>query len=331
MTKLLDTVLLLALPASGKSEVRKYLDGLPPEVCRQGFHMGSTVQLDDYPYVHFMHRIDDELRKRGQPYIFYLGADHPFANRFEWATLVHLLNEDYDDVKAQRPTPAQSAAQLLFDRLDNARGKVGLPPEMGNLPYRIRCEIAAVMEEECRVEHDYKNKICSEGLEGKTIVMEAARGGPNGAAFPLTPPFGYSYALSQFSDVVLDNASILYVWVTPEDSRRKNIERGRPDGQSSILFHRVPDEVMLGQYGCDDMEYLISVSDKPDTVQVGRAVVATNTAGEQVYVWKNWYLPVGRFDNRADLTSFIRHDTWEEEDKAALHKGLKEAFDKLVK
>ena len=71
MTKLLDTLLLLALPASGKSEVRKYLDGLSPEQCREEFHTGRTVQLDDYPYVHFMHRIDDELFKRGQPYVFY--------------------------------------------------------------------------------------------------------------------------------------------------------------------------------------------------------------------------------------------------------------------
>lgn len=330
MTKLLDTVLLQALPASGKSEVRKYLDGLTPEQCREEFHTGETVQLDDYPYVHFMHRIDDELAKRGLPYAFYKGPTRPFIDNFEWGTLIYLLNEDYADLRAQRPTKAHSAAQLLFDRLDRGHATVGLPEYLGQVPYRLRCEMAEAMEEECRKELDAKNRICTAGLEGKTIVIEAARGGPHGAAFPLTPPHGYAYSFGQFSDDILDRACVLYVWVTPEDSRRKNIERARPDGQSSILHHSVPMEVMLGNYGLDDMEYLISVSDKPDTVKVERPVVATNDRGEQVYVMKTWHLPVGRFDNRQDLTSFIRNEQWKEDEVAALHNGLKTAFAKMT-
>jgi len=43
MDKLIDTLLLLALPASGKSEVRKYLASLTPEQCRNELHMGPTV------------------------------------------------------------------------------------------------------------------------------------------------------------------------------------------------------------------------------------------------------------------------------------------------
>src|SRR5438445_6161715 len=54
MSEILDVLLLLALPASGKSEVRRYLASLSPEQCRGDFHLGPTVQLDDYPYVHMM-------------------------------------------------------------------------------------------------------------------------------------------------------------------------------------------------------------------------------------------------------------------------------------
>ncbi len=331
MTKLLDTVLLLALPASGKSEVRKYLDGLTQDVCQSDFHMGTTLQLDDYPYVHFMHRIDDELHLRGQSYVFFKGPTRPFIDNFEWGTLINLLNEDYADLRAQRTVQAASAAQWLFDRFDAAHDGVGLPRALGEVPYRVRCEIAEVMEAEVAPELEQRNRICSGGLDGKTIVIEAARGGTNGATFPLTPPPGYQYSLGQFSDDILDRARILYVWGSPEDSRRKNIERGKPDGQSSILHHSVPMEVMLGEYGLDDMEYLIEQSSLPDTVEISRPQLAINDAGEKVYVWRTWNLPVGRFDNRSDLTSFIRNERWGEEEIAAIHAGLKSAFDKLAR
>ena len=85
MSKLLDTVLLLALPASGKSEVRKYLDGLSPVQCREEFHMHQAVQLDDYPYVHFMHRIDDELAASGGLRPFYKGPNVTAARGLDGA------------------------------------------------------------------------------------------------------------------------------------------------------------------------------------------------------------------------------------------------------
>ena len=58
MANHLDVLLLLALPASGKSEARTYLASLSPEECEQHFGIGHTVQLDDFPYVHIMRRVD---------------------------------------------------------------------------------------------------------------------------------------------------------------------------------------------------------------------------------------------------------------------------------
>ncbi|MFC1706829.1 hypothetical protein ACFL59_08420 [Planctomycetota bacterium] len=332
MGQTLDIVLLFALPASGKSEVRKYLDGLTPEQCREEFHMGPTLQLDDYPYVHFMHRIDDELKKRGQPYVFFKGPVRPFQDNFEWGTLVEMLNEDYRDLLGQRVQEVPSAAQLLFDRLDEAHAKVGLSRALGEVPYRVRCEMAEAMEEECARELARKNSVCSQDREGKTIVVEAARGGPHGASFPLTPPHGYGYTFSCLSEEILERASVLYVWVTPEESRRKNVERGRPDGQGSILFHSVPLEVMLGEYGCDDLEWLIGQSDRPDTIKVERVSEETGPDGTSRYVMKTYYLPVARFDNREDLTTFVREDrsAWAKEDVDKLHDGLKGAFATLA-
>ena len=47
---------------------------------------------------------------------------------------------------------------------------------------------------------------------------------------------------------------------------------------------------------------------------------------------EDYFLPLGRFDNRVDKTSFIREEPadWAEADVAALQAGMKEAFDHLM-
>ena len=331
MSKILDTVLLIALPASGKSEVRKYMSTLTEKQCVEDFKIGPTLQLDDYPYVHFMHRIDNELTSQGYKSIFYKGSERPFKDEFEWGTLIHLLNEDYENLLNKKITKTDSAAQNLFDRIDKARAKAGLPQELGEIPYRIRQNVAAAIEAEVKEHLNELNDTFKQKKEGKTVIIEMARGGANGSAFPLTPPNGYQYSLSLLSAEILDKSGILYVWVTPEESRKNNLERARPDGQSSILFHGVPMEVMLGQYGCDDIEYLMSQSGKENTIKIER-IVQEKKGTKSVYKMKTWNLPVARFDNRKDLTSFIRKDKkeWNKKETELIHKELSAAFRTLA-
>jgi hypothetical protein len=319
----IDTLLLFSLPASGKSEMRRYLAHLTPEQCRDDFGLGPTAQLDDYPYVHLMHRIDDELRAAGWKYLFYKGPERPFQDDWSWAVLIELLNEDYDDLVKGRQVHASSAAQLLFDRLDAAHAKVGMPQPLGDVPWRIRTRLGEALEKECRADLDARNRQSAEGTAGKTIVIEAARGGANGSAFPLTPPYGYDTAFQRLSPAILERSTVLYIQVDPTESRRKNIERGRPDGQGSILHHSVPMEVMLGQYGTDDMAWLLGQSDRPGTIRVERVV---ETHGK--YATRVFHLPVGRFDNREDLTTFVRapREEWKAEDVRRLHAGLRAAL-----
>ena len=327
MSAILDTVLLLALPASGKSEVRRYLASLSLEQSGAEMHLGPTLQLDDYPYVHLMHLIDDAVMAEGHDSIFYFGPVRPFRDALEWGTLIELLNEDYARLMARQTLEVASAAELLFDRLDAARARVGLPKALEKLPHRVWKAAARAVESEARRELDLLNATTAQDRTGKTIVIEAARGGAHGAAFPLTPPRGYAYSLGAFSPQILERASILYVQVTPEQSRHKNIERGRPDGQGSILFHAVPMEVMLGEYGCDDMGWLVSQSDVADTVRVEKLVAADGH-----YKLETYHLPVAVFDNRADLTTFVRADraSWAAADVAKLHEGLRGGFATLA-
>jgi hypothetical protein len=320
MPEILDVLLLLALPASGKSEVRRYLASLTPEQCRNDFHMGPTVQLDDYPYVHMMRRVSQELRKLGADGVFFDSDELPMKEPRDWGMLVELLNEDFQDLESRRrPAPA-SAAEWLLDRFDAARKKAGASPALGALPAATRRTLTAALEREAAELLRDKNAGIPETLEGRTVVIEAARGGPDGASMPLPPPLGYAYTLRTFSDAILARASILYVWVEPEESRRKNHERTDPNDPGSILHHGVPMAVMLGDYGCDDMGWLIRHSDRPDTARV--------EARGSVY-----HLPIARFDNRVDKTTFVRADraAWPPASVAALHTGLAEAFTRLAR
>lgn len=320
MAKLIDTLLLLALPASGKSEVRKYLASLTPKQCQEEFHIGPTVQLDDFPYVHFMRRIDEELAAIGHPTFFFKSSDKPFTDSVEWGTLIHLLNGDYSNLRENRVVKPISATEHLFMRFERARELAGGPPKLSTLEDSVRKKLVVKLEQEAQKLLDDKHAEYPDTLEGKTIVIEFARGGPQGALMPLPAHHGYQYSLSQLSDDILSRSSILYVWVTPEESRRKNVARADPNDPGSILHHGVPHEVMIKEYGCDDIEYLLGQSGRPNTILV-------SSHG------KKYYLPVGRFDNCVDKTTFVREPQkkWDPKDVKALHNGLEQAFEDLSK
>lgn len=316
---IIDTLILVALPASGKSETRKYMLSVTPEVCNKDFHMGYTAQLDDYPYVHFMRCIDDALHALKQDRVFFHSPDRPFKEPRHWGTLIHLLNEDYVDIHAHKQAKPANATEWLLDRIDAAGAKVGIEPKFKKLSKDIRNKAVDLLEKEAQkilVDWNENNK---QDLTGKTIVMECARGGADGSTFPLKAPFGYLYSLAELSDEVLSRAKILYIWVTPEESRRKNHERTDPNDPGSILNHGVPIEVMMKDYGCDDMTWLEEKSEKKGTI----TVKAHN---------KTYYLPIARFDNRVDRTSFIRNDkkNWKPEQVKLVHEGLKEALTRLA-
>jgi hypothetical protein len=323
MTRPLEIVLLLALPASGKSEVRTYLTSVAPDVSRRDFHIGPTVQLDDYPYVHLMRRISSELRGMGRDGVFFDDDALPMKEPRDWGTLIELVNEDYEDLRRRPELRPASAAEWLLDRFDAARLEVGAAAAFAALPSTARATLADRVEPDARHLLDEKRLEMSKAtdLRDKTIVIEFARGGPQEATMPLEPPLGYSYSLARLSDPILERATILYIWVTPEESRRKNEARAKPgqEGDASILHHGVPLAVMLGDYGTDDMGWLIDGSDRPGTVRI--------EARGRVF-----HLPVARFDNRVDKTSFVRDErgAWSPRDVGSLHDGLKEALGHLA-
>jgi len=196
---------------------------------------------------------------------------------------------------------------------------VGIGARLSTLPEAIHAKVAEAVADEAKAQLADKLAGYPDTLEGKTLVVEFARGGPDGSSMPLPAPHGYQYSLGLLSDALLERAKILYIWVTPEESRRKNDARTNPDDPGSILHHGVPLSVMLGEYGCDDMTWLEEHAEQPGCVTVRRGARAFN-------------IPVARFDNRQDRTTFVREEpsAWNEADVAALHGGLKAALDHLA-
>lgn len=316
MAEIFDTLLLLALPASGKSEVRNFLTNHDPE----GFHMGPTIQLDDYPYVHIQLVIDEALKAMGEPRIYHTeddgdGRNGPFIDAYDWPALIQLLNEDYHEILTGKAENPKYAAIRLFERLDAAEVLVGGEAKIAALSPEVRAKLEKDLEAEARELFDDKIKNVLKTREGKTIVIEFSRGGPDGEnPENLKKFYGYQGSLPWLSDELLQRASILYIWVTPEESRRKNRDRARPGEDKSILFHGTPESVMRQDYGMDDMVYLMDKSDRENTLHI-------DAHG------KTYYVPVSCFDNRRDLTTFARADAkdWKKEDVDALDNGIREA------
>jgi hypothetical protein len=318
MADIIETVLLLALPASGKSELRRYLDLLPERECRERYHLGPTAQLDDYPYVHLMRVIDDTLSENGRKRLFFEAPDRGYADPADWETLIELVNDDYTDLARGRRRSPENPSRWLLERLDRARAAVGAAPNLANLDEGALASLDRALTGEVEELVSEWNRLLPESLDGRTVVIEFARGGPEGSDFPLPAHHGYLASLGRLSAEILENASILYVWVTPEQSRAKNLERARPDADGSILFHGVPEHVMRNEYGCDDLEWLLERSDRPGTVLV-------ETRG------RTFHVPAARFDNRTDLTTFLRKDreAWNPDMLAGLEAGLAQAFQRL--
>jgi len=319
MSNILDTVLLLALPASGKSEVRRYLELMPAEPRGRDFHMGDSIQLDDFPYVHLMRCIDLALAEQGMKGVFFRSPVLGFLDPLDWGTLIQLVNLDHADMLAGKRDLPKSAALELFDRLDKASAAAGAKVRMKELSESVRARVAGKVEGEAmKLARDLQAGI-PDKMEGKTLVIEFARGGPQGAEFPLSGGYGYLHSLQQLSPFILEKAVILYIWVTPEESRRKNQARSNPDDPGSILHHGVPLEIMLGEYGVCDMEWLAGRSEKDGFVTVPAH-------------GRTFHLPLARFDNRIDKTSFLREaqEDWNPEHVGAVHGGLKGALDHLA-
>ena len=125
--------------------------------------------------------------------------ESPFYDPLDWGTLIQLLNEDHRRVVEKDPFSLEGAGATLLDRIDSAREAVGGEAPLVALPAEVRRGVAMAMQTEAAELFGELAALCREDLQGRTLVIEFARGGPDGASMPLESPFGYAYSIAQLS------------------------------------------------------------------------------------------------------------------------------------
>lgn len=323
-----EFLFLLALPASGKSEVRTFLKTIDRRVLREQFHIGDTIQLDDYPYVWFMRRVDEELKKMGLPPLFFPHPQLPFINPgISWRVLIELLNQDFRMIKKGERYPENNCTKQIFERIDLAHLKFGSRRQMiSELSGSTFDTLVGKLEAENRNLIEKRNQEV-QSLDGKTVIIEFARGGPAGALYKYDSiPFGYYHSLTAFDMKILLDAAILYIWVTAEQAIMKNFERAVVGEEGSIFSHCVPYTVMATDYGCDDIDQMLEQSKIPGFIEV-----ETMEEGYSRPTIVQTKIPTVKFDNRIDLTSFVRKPKaeWTEVEINALTAGLLAVYQQL--
>lgn len=94
-----QTLLLIARPAAGKSEIIHFLRKLDATVREKDYHLGSLNIIDDFPFLWRWFEEDDLLEKMGYQRI-YTDAQGYFKNTYLWDLLIQMINLEYE--KSQR-------------------------------------------------------------------------------------------------------------------------------------------------------------------------------------------------------------------------------------
>jgi hypothetical protein len=99
-----------------------------------------------------------------------------------------------------------------------------------------------------RINLEYRKKLARDPgyHDGRTTLIEFARGGDNGIA----------EAMSYLHEEVLKRACLMYIRVSYDESVRKNRRRARKGQEDSILYHSLPDEKMEFYYKTNDWDKL---------------------------------------------------------------------------
>lgn len=92
--KTFKTLLLIARPAAGKSEIINYLKNTPKDKRISRFHIGEFVEIDDFPMLWTWFEEDALLEKMGYPRL-HTTPEGYFISQHMWDLLIERINLEY--------------------------------------------------------------------------------------------------------------------------------------------------------------------------------------------------------------------------------------------
>ncbi len=107
-----DTILLIARPGAGKSEILDYLKQTPADERARRFHVGRMEEIDDFPMLWAWFEEDALLQKMGHPRL-HSDWDGYFLHQYLWDLLIERIGLEYE--KKRRDLPADSGATFLVE------------------------------------------------------------------------------------------------------------------------------------------------------------------------------------------------------------------------
>ncbi|MEJ2599576.1 MAG: hypothetical protein P8Z00_14660 [Anaerolineales bacterium] len=118
-TQNFSTLILIARPAAGKSEIIHYLKRTPPAQRQQRFHMGELYEIDDFPMLWSWFEEDTLLSEMGKPRL-YTDENGNFKWQYLWDLLIQRISLEYKKHQRDNGNSADSAVTTL---IEFARGK----------------------------------------------------------------------------------------------------------------------------------------------------------------------------------------------------------------
>ncbi|GAB4482138.1 MAG: hypothetical protein Kow00124_30690 [Anaerolineae bacterium] len=97
-----DILILIARPASGKSEVIDYLKRVPAAERIRRFHVGHLREIDDFPMLWAWFEEDDILERLGRPRL-HTDADGYFKDDTLWHVLIERVSLEHHKLLRDHP------------------------------------------------------------------------------------------------------------------------------------------------------------------------------------------------------------------------------------
>jgi hypothetical protein len=107
-----DTLLFLARPAAGKSEIIHYLETCDRESRRRRFHIADFVVIDDFPMLWDWFEEDDILASLGHPRL-HTDPQGMFIADYLWDVLIHKINLKYHKFRRDNKNLRLSPTALI--------------------------------------------------------------------------------------------------------------------------------------------------------------------------------------------------------------------------